>query len=320
MNNDQKIQDLEAKLAELTARFEMMTPLTWAGESAESGQSVEVERTSSRRGMLKLAGAAAIGVVGATVASSLPAAADNGILATTPTAPTTLNYTGASTTANAFLFQAGSPQPTTSSQFPAALAGWSSLGSGPNTGVYGFAVQSNGVGVVGHNDPGTGIGVRGISANGTGVQADGQTALIANGIGTGANVSATAGTGIRASGAGGDGIFAGGTGAGFVGVRAFGGDYAVHASLSTKANMWLQPNNNFLTNSAKTVPSTRSDAHLVGELESVDGDLYFCVAAGTPGTWRKITGPGVAGGFHALTPGRVYDSRQTLPLPGVLGS
>ncbi|MCU1365846.1 MAG: hypothetical protein JWL72_1023 [Ilumatobacteraceae bacterium] len=324
MNNDQKIQDLEGKLSELTARLELLTSSTlrspMSAETDEAGQSAEVERTSSRRGMLKLAGAAAIGVVGATVVSALPAAADNGIAATSAANPTTLNYTGSSTTANAFLFQTGSALPTTSSSFPAALAGWSSLGAGQLNGVYGLAVNANGTGVVGHNDVGVGTGVRGTSTAGVGVKADGATGIVATGVGTGANVAATAGTGIKTSGTGGDGIFAGGTGAGFVGVRAFGGDYAIHASISTKANLWLQPNNNFISNSPKTVPSTRSDAHLVGELESVDGDLYFCVAAGSPGTWRKITGPGVAGGFHALTPGRVYDSRQTLPLPGVLGS
>ena len=55
-------------------------------------------------------------------------------------------------------------------------------------------------------------------------------------------------------------------------------------------------------------------------MENVDGDLWWCVVAGTPGTWRKIGGPGVAGSFHAVTPGRVYDSRQTLPSPGVLAA
>lgn len=39
-----------------------------------------------------------------------------------------------------------------------------------------------------------------------------------------------------------------------------------------------------------------------------------------PRTWRKIVGLGSAGAFHAITPTRVYDSRQALPSPGVLSS
>ncbi|MCU1455850.1 MAG: hypothetical protein JWN46_3996 [Acidimicrobiales bacterium] len=40
------------------------------------------------------------------------------------------------------------------------------------------------------------------------------------------------------------------------------------------------------------------------------GNLWFCVADGAPGTWRKVAGPATAGAFHVLkTPVRVYDSR-----------
>ncbi|MBI5088189.1 MAG: hypothetical protein HZB15_04830 [Actinobacteria bacterium] len=39
---------------------------------------------------------------------------------------------------------------------------------------------------------------------------------------------------------------------------------------------------------------------------------------GNPGAWRKLSGPGVAGAFHAVTPGRVYDSRVANPSPGIL--
>lgn len=39
------------------------------------------------------------------------------------------------------------------------------------------------------------------------------------------------------------------------------------------------------------------------------GVLYFCVAAGDPGTWIRITGPDTAGAFTTITPTRVYDSR-----------
>jgi hypothetical protein len=52
----------------------------------------------------------------------------------------------------------------------------------------------------------------------------------------------------------------------------------------------------------------------------VDGDLWMCVADGTPGTWKKITGTAVAGAFHAISPSRVYDSRSAAPTPGLLAS
>ena len=58
-------------------------------------------------------------------------------------------------------------------------------------------------------------------------------------------------------------------------------------------------------------PLARTDAHTKGELIcDENGDTWICVAAGTPGTWRKISGTAAAGSFHAITPIRVYDSRQ----------
>ena len=58
-------------------------------------------------------------------------------------------------------------------------------------------------------------------------------------------------------------------------------------------------------------PAARSDAHVVGELlTDANGDLWYCVANGSPGTWQKIGGADTAGAFHAVTPFRVYDSRE----------
>jgi hypothetical protein len=51
------------------------------------------------------------------------------------------------------------------------------------------------------------------------------------------------------------------------------------------------------------------------------GVIWFCVAGGTPGTWRMLSGPSTAGAFTPLTPGRVYDSRLATYSPnGALGS
>ena len=58
-------------------------------------------------------------------------------------------------------------------------------------------------------------------------------------------------------------------------------------------------------------PPLRTDEHLAGELvHDQDGDVWICVAGGTPGVWRKLAGPATAGQLHLLTaPLRLYDSR-----------
>lgn len=80
---------------------------------------------------------------------------------------------------------------------------------------------------------------------------------------------------------------------------------------------------NLELNNAGTAPPSRSDAHSRGELVADStGAVWYCVAAGTPGTWRKLSGPSVAVGgspavngtptgvLHVLdAPQRVYDSR-----------
>ena len=50
-----------------------------------------------------------------------------------------------------------------------------------------------------------------------------------------------------------------------------------------------------------TAPPTRTDAHVKGELTTdVNGDLWFCVADGTPGTWRQLSGADTSGQLHLL--------------------
>ena len=63
-------------------------------------------------------------------------------------------------------------------------------------------------------------------------------------------------------------------------------------------------------NSSATLPNTGYK----GQFRVHDGNLYFCVANGNLGanpTWRRVTGPTVAGGFVAIAPIRAYDSRKT---------
>jgi len=57
-----------------------------------------------------------------------------------------------------------------------------------------------------------------------------------------------------------------------------------------------------------------------GQFKVDAGDLWFCVDNNGSKRWRKITGAGVTGGFHAVTPGRVYDSRPGNGGVGPLGT
>ncbi|MGK0276356.1 MAG: hypothetical protein ACI9N0_002748 [Ilumatobacter sp.] len=61
-----------------------------------------------------------------------------------------------------------------------------------------------------------------------------------------------------------------------------------------------------------TSPMGHTYAHGRGEL-FVDsgGNLWCCVASGTPGSWRRLAGPASAGAVHAIDPRRTYDSRFT---------
>ncbi len=71
-----------------------------------------------------------------------------------------------------------------------------------------------------------------------------------------------------------------------------------------RANVYLEPGG--------SAPASRSDAHFVGEmLVDSSGLLWYCVATGMPGVWRKIGGPGVQGNLNLLgAPDRFADTRD----------
>ena len=55
----------------------------------------------------------------------------------------------------------------------------------------------------------------------------------------------------------------------------------------------------------------------VGAIQpDITGRLFYCVADGTPGTWRELTAPTL----HIISPVRVFDSRLPLPSPGKLST
>ncbi|WP_420451545.1 hypothetical protein [Ilumatobacter sp.] len=61
---------------------------------------------------------------------------------------------------------------------------------------------------------------------------------------------------------------------------------------------------------AGDAPAARSGAHRRGEVVADrDGTLWYCVSAGSPGTWRTLAGAATAGALHPLTPFRAFDSR-----------
>jgi hypothetical protein len=93
------------------------------------------------------------------------------------------------------------------------------------------------------------------------------------------------------------GIVGHGNGFTSTGVKAFG----------RQANLELTPSG--------VAGPQRAVAHNLGELvEDTTGDLWLCVVAGNPGTWRKLGGPATSGQLHILSvPVRVYDSRPGLP-------
>lgn len=58
-------------------------------------------------------------------------------------------------------------------------------------------------------------------------------------------------------------------------------------------------------------PTEDTSEHLAGDVVvDKNADMWLCTAGGTPGTFRKLAGPGTAGALHLFpAPIRVYDSR-----------
>jgi hypothetical protein len=115
-----------------------------------------------------------------------------------------------------------------------------------------------------------------------------QTGINLNTVGNGVQASSTDGFGVTAYSQRGIGLF-----------------------VSGASTMRLDPRN--------APPPAQSTIHYNGEIV-VDqyGDLWSCVATGTPGQWRKLSGSSTAGAFHAIAPKRVYDSRAAQPAIGIL--
>ena len=154
-----------------------------------------------------------------------------------------------------------------------------------SSGVHGFSFD--GRGVVGSGDQGVGV----LGEIRTGNSGENSIAVQADNESTGAGVIGVKAT-ATASTAGLGGSFAG-----------------------SLAPLLLVP--------AKANGAPKSGTHAAGELYvDAKGDLYYCRAAGSPGTWVNLLSapPATAAALHPVSPARVYDSREPQPDPGALGT
>jgi hypothetical protein len=267
-DNDTRIIELESRLAELTALVERLAPtLGQTLDVQPSGATpavAAVAPTSSRRGVLKLAGAAAVGVTAAAVAGhATPAAAANNGTFTLGVGNDATNDTvlvGKLRVINDSSIGTQLPD-----GYSGSLVGWDTTNSatGIHGGVTGFAGPLFG----GGETPNGVVGVVSNAGTGSGMYARSDSSV----VGTSA--------GLRARSANGPAVLLEAVAAG----RPTAGAWAI----------------------GSIVPDTA-------------GNVWYCVASGTPGTWRKISGATTAGAFHAVSPGRVYDSRSDQPAPGPL--
>ncbi|MEO6155999.1 MAG: hypothetical protein ABIQ39_00040, partial [Ilumatobacteraceae bacterium] len=148
---DTRITELEAKVAELSALVERLSPPTNVEDSTSAVHTsaavspVEEAPTTSvtsRRRMLRNVALVAGGAVAATVGTgALPAAALGPALTigdvNTNAGKTTLNGVGVPASGNVLLVQSGAGFSTDSSSFPAAVAAWATDPNHP-TGLYAY--------------------------------------------------------------------------------------------------------------------------------------------------------------------------------------
>jgi hypothetical protein len=100
---------------------------------------------------------------------------------------------------------------------------------------------------------------------------------------------------------------------GVLGETASSAGFAVAANASNNGTGMRSHSNRtqLLLTGAPAAPPGAGLARVKGELVfDTNGDLWACVANGTPGTWRKVAGPSTAGSLTVLpSTVRIYDSR-----------
>lgn len=269
------------RIAALEAKIAALeATVTQLGAGANTRPSATGDEPSSRRSLLRTAALAAGGAVaGAVVLQSSPAAASPAMdlqnITQVTGIPTQVTCKNSNPGAATFAFASGN-----------GLNGAAASPSYPCA-LGGWSVE-----------PAQPTGVYGYSAVSGGNGVVGQT----DGTGATTGVFGRALNGTGVSGDGAVGISASGTRYGFELAKADGA--AIHLASTGYVG------------AARLAPRLRSDAHQVGEIDvDIAGDLWYCTAAGAPGTWRKLAGTATAGAFHPVVPARVYDSRTPAPGP-----
>ena len=273
-----------------------------AGSGAANGAE---HAAMSRRHALRAAGVLAAGAV----------AGGAGIIATaTPAAAAQGNFNG------------GSPAVIANGGAGASSIGVDAQVQGTNgRAVQGTSTGNDGVGVYGE---GPFAGIHGTSINGLGVYAESAATHAVF-----ADMGAPYPDGIALAGVYGRGTNGiGVSGVGRIGMRAAGDVAGVQATASEDGYPAIEARGDVGVSIGTTGTAFRFDNTATSPLTSggtyetrdivVDsaGVIWFCVAGGTPGTWRMLSGPSTAGAFTPLTPARVYDSRLgTYAQNGVLG-
>jgi hypothetical protein len=338
---DAQFRELRAIIERQQARIdELEQRATAQAEQRATGRGRghrQAGRSASRRALLKWGGAAAAAAAVTMVASeqsahaapAIPANNGDAITAgntTTTTGETVLQLTGGAPVQ--VLFVDGSVGGTGTGGIAGKGVQYGVYGEGVsnNVGLWGYAPGASAFGAYAHSD--LGVGVYGLTAG----TADG--VLGASSGGNGVHGTSTNGDGVRGeagSGAGvggvhglagtnGNGVF--GTALGFIGYGVFGtsdSGYGVIGSTATGFDLVSGGNGRIwqVTQLAAGAPTTGS--HIKGEsVRDLNGDLYLCVADGSPGTWKKVAAipAGKPGGALVFLPKpfRIFDTR-----PGVAG-
>ena len=315
-----------------------VTEAPTAAASEPAGASPDAGPTWSRRRLLVGGGAAAAATAAALVATAEPAAANGQGQSwtlggsNTATAITSLSagldnsaiakLTNTSTIGSGLIAQSGTT---------AGLAATGAIigDSHDRDGVVGLSASKFGVrgrhGTFTGDVPATSGGVWGESDNGHGVVglsnlSSGVTGGSKSGSGVaGASTSSFGVAGVSKTSAGVAGQSEASIGLYGLsdtgpGLRSESTDGPAAVFASHYAQIVLQPGDTF-----RNAPTTDTVAHTAGELVFDSGNvLWFCIASGTPGTWRQLSASDAAGTFHVNpSPVRVYDSRAgTSPSTG----
>jgi hypothetical protein len=308
-----RIDEMEAEVAELRTRLAVGAGIPEVSAHSGAGRSAESVEPVSRRHALRAVGTVAVGALAGGLAVAVDAgpaaaAAPSSFDATTGVPAVSANAT-APTAADAIVASAAASGH--HGVYAVATGGLSACGvygssttDASSIGVRGYSTSGTGIG----GDTTTGTGVAGSSTSGWGVSGNSNTNVGVNGNSiSGAGVAGTSLNEPGVRGASTNGV--GGEFAGPTGVWAHGSAVGLRTSGGRVAASFDNTN---------AAPPTRTSVRFErGDLDvDANGNMWFCIVAGTPGTWRQVSGPGSAGAFHAITPGRVYDSRVPQPSPG----